>query len=155
MGAFFPASAAACHYGAMQRRRLIVIAAIAMLVVGAFLLWGPIGLGNGPLSAAMYASVGGPTSGRVPVGFMIGMHNSGHAPAVIDKIELVGGTRYPAPRLLALAVMTSGHCGGPWPTRPFRPPGFGFPAAAEVSATDPYQIVACTDAALVKAAMGG
>jgi hypothetical protein len=189
----------------MQRRRLIIIAAAGMLLVGAFLQWGPIGLGNGPLSGAMYAVIGAPDSGRVPVGFMIGMHNSGQAPAVIDRIELVGGRSYPAPRLLAVAVLTSGHCGGPWPARqtkrgfvlagcggkdsgslighpigPTRPQLFGFPAAAEVtapppggcwviteimvhchvgirhySATDPYHIVACTDAALVNAATGG
>jgi hypothetical protein len=143
----------------MQRIRPIVVGAVGVLVVGAFLLWGPIGLGNGPLSGAMYEVVGAPVSGRVPVGFMIGMHNSGRAPAVIDRIELVGGRSYPAPRLLDVAVLSSGHCGGPWPARqtkrgfvlagcggrdsgslighpigPTRPQLFGFPAAVEVKA---------------------
>jgi hypothetical protein len=162
MRAFFPASAPDCHYGAMHRRRLLVTAAIGVLVVGAFLLWGPIGLGNGPLSAAMYATVGGPDSSGGPVGFMIGMHNSGQGPAVIDGIELVGATSYPAPRLLSLVVLTSGRCGGPWPARqtkrgfvlagcggkdsgslighpigPTLPHSFGFPGAAEVTAPYP------------------
>jgi hypothetical protein len=55
----------------MQRRRLIVIAAVGMLIVGAFLLWGPIGLGNGPVTAAPFATGGGTDPTSVPVGFII------------------------------------------------------------------------------------
>jgi hypothetical protein len=150
------------HYEAMQRRSLLVLAVVAMLAVGAFLLWGPIGLGNGPLTAAEYATSGGPDASRVPVGFIIPVRNSGQAPAVIDGIELIGGTKYPAPRLQALAVMTSAECGAAFPTRqtargfvlagcggrdsgsligrpigPTLPDIFAFPAAAEVAAPQP------------------
>jgi hypothetical protein len=147
----------------MQRRRLIMIAGVGMLLVGAFLQWGPIGLGNGPVTAAPFETGGGVDSSRVPVGFIISIRNSGQTPAVIDGIEIIGGTVYPAPRLLSLAVVTSGQCGGIWPTRqtargfvlagcggkdsgsligraigPTRPNSYhGLPAAAKVAAPHP------------------
>jgi hypothetical protein len=36
-----------------HRRRVIIFAAAGLLAMGAFLLWGPIGLGNGPLSVGL------------------------------------------------------------------------------------------------------
>jgi hypothetical protein len=146
------------------RKLLISIAAAVMflLAIGAFLFWGPIGLGNGPVSAAMYATEGWADSGRGPVGFVIPIQNSGDAAAVIDGLDLTGGTGYPAPHLLRLEVLTSGNCGAAWPARQAgrgfalvgcggtsageligravghtRPTSFGFPAAAEVTAPRP------------------
>jgi hypothetical protein len=86
------------------QRRVVILLAAGLLAIGAFLLWGPIGLGNGPLSAAVYATVGGPYSGSGPVGFVIPIHNSGNAPAVIDGVDLIGGTHYPGPHVLGLDV---------------------------------------------------
>jgi hypothetical protein len=132
-----------------------------MLVFGAFLLWGPIGLGNGPLNAEVGGITGGSGFGTGRVGFIIPIRNSGRAEAVIDGVELIGGTRYAGPHLLALQVLTSGRCGGTWPARPgargFVLAGCGgqnkgpligqtigptrrffeFPAAAEVAAPHP------------------
>lgn len=143
------------------RRLPVVIAVVAVLVVGAFLLWGPIGLGNGPLNAEGGGITGGSGSGTGRVGFIIPVRNSGRAEAVIDGVELIGGTRYAAPHLLALEVLTSGRCGGTWPARrgargfvlagcggPNKGPLIGqaigpthrffeFPAAAEVAAPHP------------------
>ena len=188
-----------------QRRRPVVITVVgAMLAVGAFLLWGPIGLGNGPLNAGASGVTGGTDPGGGPLGFIIPIRNSGHAPTVIDGVELIGGTRYADPHLLALGVLTSGICGGAWPARqgargfvlsgcggtnrgrlighaigPTHHPRYlEFPAAAEVaapdpgtcwvmtkivvhyhvgirhySASDPYQLAVCSDAALVDSAM--
>jgi hypothetical protein len=145
------------------QRRVLALLAIGLLAIGAFLLWGPIGLGNGPLSAAVYATQGWPYSGRGPVGFVIPIHNSGDAPAVIDGVNLIGGTRYPGPHVLRLEVLTSpSNCGSAWPARQAargfaligcggtdagslighafgrtRPHTFGFPAAAEVTAPRP------------------
>jgi hypothetical protein len=144
-----------------RRRRAAALVAAGLVVIGAFLLWGPIGLGNGPLTAAVYASQGWPDSGRVPVGFVIPFRNSGEAPAVIDGLDFIGGTRYPSPRVLRLEVLNSGNCGGTWPahragqgfvligcggtvTGPLvgRAVGpvrafFGFPGAAEVAPPGP------------------
>ena len=144
------------------RWRLVIVAAVGLVAVGALLLWGPIGLGNGPLTAADGSSVSWPDSGGGPVGFVIAFRNPGDAPAVVDSVELIGGTRYAAPRLLRLEVLTAGRCGGPWPARQagrgFTLVGcggtavgpllgsavgghhtafFGFPAAAEVAAPGP------------------
>jgi hypothetical protein len=147
-----------------RRWRIVLTVAAALLVVGAFLLWGPIGLGNGPLSGAVYDVTSNVDSGGEVVGFTIPMQNTGGAPAVIDGIDLISGTRYPAPHILALRVLTSGNCGGTWPARQ-RPSGFvlagcggadhgplighafgtnpvrifsGWPAAAEVAAPRPH-----------------
>jgi hypothetical protein len=142
-----------------RKPRIIILAAAGLLAIGAFLLWGPIGLGNGPLSAAVGISDGWSHSGG-PVGFVIPLHNSGDAPAVIDGLDIIGGTRYPAPRVLGLEVLSAGKCEGGWPAHPavrgfvlagcggtdagplighaFGGPtpriSFGFPAAAEVAA---------------------
>jgi len=77
-----------------RRRRAIALVAAGLVVIGAFLLWGPIGLGKGPLTAAVYTSHGWHDSGRVAVGFVIPFRNSGEAPAVIDGLDFIGGTRY-------------------------------------------------------------
>lgn len=101
-----------------RKRRVAILVAVGLLAIGVFLLWGPIGLGNGPLSAGSGSTQGWSDSGRGPVGFVIPIQNSGDAPAVIDGLDLIGGTRYPGPRVLRLEALTSGTCGGAWPARP-------------------------------------
>lgn len=146
-----------------QVPRIIVLAAVGLLAIGAFLYWGPIGLGNGPLSAALGAAEGSGYSGHGLLGFVIPIQNSGATPAVIDGLDLIGGTSYPRPHLLGLEALTSGACGGAWPSHPaaqgFLLTGcggtdagpligrtvdgptprnsFGFPAAAEVTGPRP------------------
>jgi hypothetical protein len=98
-------------------RHVIVPVAAVLLAIGAFLLWGPIGVGNGPLNVEMYATVGwNETGSPSPAGIILPMYNRGGS-AVVDAVDLVGGTRYATPRILALAVLTSANCGGPWPAR--------------------------------------
>jgi hypothetical protein len=103
--------------------RLVLIAAVVLVAVGAFLLWGPIGLGNGPLNVQIGAVQGSIANG--PVAFALPLHNSGGALAVVDGVELIGGTRFPGPRLLGLEVLTNSNCGGAWPARAAGP-GFVF-----------------------------
>ncbi len=147
------------RYG--RKRRVVSLAAAGLLATGAFLLWGPVGLGNGPLSAAVGVGSGTVHPGG-PVGFVIPIHNSGGSPAVVDGLDLIGGTSYPGPHVLGLEVLTSGACGGPWPARqavrgfalvgcggtdagalighgvgPTHPVSLGFPAAAEIAAPRP------------------
>lgn len=101
-----------------QRRWPVIKVAVGtVMAVGAFLLWGPVGVGNGPLNAGIDGSQGSHDSGRGPVGFVIPIRNSGQARAVIDGVDIVGGTRYAGPHVLALEVLTAGRCGGAWPTR--------------------------------------
>jgi hypothetical protein len=146
-----------------RKRRAVIVAAVGLLAIGAFLLWGPIGLGNGPVSGAISGAQGSVDLGRGPVGFVIPIQNSGAAPAVIDGLDIIGGTSYPRPHLLGLEVLTTGTCGGAWPARQavrgfvlagcggtdagplighaFAPSPhrvfFGFPAAAEAAAPRP------------------
>ncbi len=143
-------------------RRVALAVAGAALAAAAFATWGPIGLGNGPLSAEVNVTVGWPDTARNPVGFVIPIHNSGSAAVVVDGVELIGGTRYDKPHLLALRILTAGKCGGTWPARQTaqgfvmsgcggadagplighpigstKPKSFGFPGAAEVAAPRP------------------
>jgi hypothetical protein len=92
-------------------RRVIIPAVVAILAAGAFLLWGPVGLGNGPVSVRMSGAVGWTDSAGSRVLAPLPIRYSGHSEAVIDGVQLVGGTRYPAPHVLALEVLaTSSTC---------------------------------------------
>lgn len=96
-------------------RGAIVAAAAAALAVGALLLWGPIGLGAGPLFVGQFDSVGAPDPGSAAVGMVIPVHNSAHDPAVIDSIRLVGRTGYPGPQVIRLEAWSVSNCIGAWP----------------------------------------
>jgi len=186
--------------GWRRRRPVVVTIVAAVLAVGAFLFWGPVGLGNGPVNAGKGVTDAGPDLAGGPMGFVIPIRNTGDAPAVIDGVTLISGTGYAAPHVLGLRVLTSQQCGGAWPThqtaRGWAMPGVcgtddgpligravshdpgGLAAAAEAaaprpgrcwvatkivvhyhvgirhySASDPYRIAVCSNAALVNAAM--
>ena len=145
-----------------RMRRVIVLAAAGLLATGAFLLWGPVGLGNGPLSTGLNYGQGSVHAGG-PVGLAIPIYNSGDSSAVVDGLDLIGGTSYPGPHVLGLEVLTSDTCMGTWPARqaaggfalvgcgsahgagplaghtvgPTHPVSRGFPAAAEIAAPRP------------------
>lgn len=93
-------------------RWLAIPAVVVALAVGAFLYWGPIGIGNGPLSVTLHGAEGWPEPGDGPVGIILPISNRGHAPAVIDAVDVVGGTGYASPRVLASAVVTRTNCAG-------------------------------------------
>lgn len=81
--------------GWFQRsRRVLAVVAAGLIAVAALLLWGPVGFGNGPLTAAEGSTVGGSDPGGGPVGFVIPFRNPGDAPAVVDGLDLIGGSRY-------------------------------------------------------------
>src|SRR5260370_20167480 len=92
-------------------------ALVTLLAVGAFLLWGPIGIGNGPLSMGNWGGQSNDDRGMGPVGTVIPILNRGDAPAVVDAVQLVNETQYLAPHLISLELLTSGKCGGAWPAR--------------------------------------
>ncbi len=145
-----------------RKRRVMILAAAGLLATGAFLLWGPIGLGNGPLSTGLGYGEGWVHAGG-PVGLVIPIYNSGGSPAVVDGLDLIGGTSYPGPHVLGLEALTSDTCQGIWPARqatggfalvgcgsargagplvghtvgPTQPVSRGFPAAAEIAAPRP------------------
>jgi len=91
---------------------------VAVLAVGAFLQWGPIGLGNGPLRMGMLggAEFGG-VSSRLPVALLTPIGNQGDSPVVIDGVQLLGNGSFPAPHVLAMETMSSTDCGDFFPIR--------------------------------------
>jgi hypothetical protein len=96
--------------------RIVGLVIVVLLLAGAFLQWGPIGLGNGPLAVQMEAVEGGGSQGPATA-FILPMYNSGHAVAVVEAVTLIGGTSFPGPRLLAVETVATAMCGGAWPAR--------------------------------------
>jgi hypothetical protein len=96
-------------------RRAMIAAAVAVLAVGAFLLWGPVGLGAGPLFVGEFDIVGGGDAGSAAAGMLLAVHNSSHDPAVIDSIRLIGRTRYPGPHVIRREAWSVANCIGAWP----------------------------------------
>jgi hypothetical protein len=87
-----------------RRKRIIIPVVIALLAIGAFLQWGPIGLGNGPL--VMGTGGDGDTMSQPrPAPFADLILYSGSGGATIDGITLVNHTSYPTPRLLATELV--------------------------------------------------
>ncbi|HTA10996.1 MAG TPA: hypothetical protein VK836_20930 [Streptosporangiaceae bacterium] len=108
----------------LRRFRRSIVAAVAVLpIVGAILLWGPIGLGNGPLGVRWDGTVGWLDPGETPAALVLPLFNSGGSPAVVDSVELVGGTPYATPRLAHIEVVSQTSCAGAWPAQP---DGHGF-----------------------------
>jgi hypothetical protein len=95
--------------------RMIVTAAALLVAIGLFLGWGPVGLGNGPVSTMTGGVQGWSDAARVPVGLVIPVLDSGHQPAVIDGVRFTGGAGYPAPRVFAVHAVTFTTCAGEWP----------------------------------------
>jgi hypothetical protein len=83
----------------------------------AFLLWGPIGFGSGPLT--VYAPSGGAILGPQARawGMMVPVQ-AGNSGAVIDQVAVVGGAGYSGPHVLTVVEVADrpGQCGGgaPW-----------------------------------------
>ena len=91
---------------------------MAVLAVGgAFLARGPIGLGNGPVLVASYASESVPDNNRAPMAIILPVLSTSHDEAVIDSVELIGNAGNPAPRMFALRAMKPNFCLGMNPLR--------------------------------------
>ncbi len=89
-----------------RQRRIIIPVLVAVLAVGAFLQWGPIGLGNGPLlvgGAGGTATVSEPNP--APIADMIPIAYSGSGLVTIDGITVVNRTSYPSPHLVAVELV--------------------------------------------------
>jgi hypothetical protein len=92
----------------------------AVVIVGfltvAFLLWGPIGLGSGPLT--VYAPSGGGILGPRDQdrGLVVGIQ-AGTSRAVIDQVTVIGGAGYSGPHVLSVleAPIRDGQCAGTFP----------------------------------------
>jgi hypothetical protein len=91
-----------------KRWRWVALPAIVLaLAVGAFLYWGPVGLGNGPLFVTFRGAEATAISHPGPIGTIVPIFTAGPGPAVVDGVDVVGGTRYPSPRVLATGMLTT------------------------------------------------
>ena len=87
-------------------------------MVAAFLLWGPIGLGNGPLSVGQASAESWNDRADAPVALSLPIWYAGHDLAVIDGLDIVGVTGYPGPHVISLEVLAVNPiCSGLWPAR--------------------------------------
>ncbi len=88
-----------------RRRRSVVSTAAALVIVGAFLLWGPIGLGKGPLSVpSMAVSFGSVQATTQPTAYIATLVNSGGSTAVIDRVTVTSARGYSPARVLSVRV---------------------------------------------------
>jgi hypothetical protein len=98
--------------------RWVAAVVIAGLAAAAFLAWGPIGLGPGPL--VVYTPGGGQILGArsQPWGLMVPLQ-AGNTGAIIDQVVVTGGSGYTGPRVLSIREVADrpGQCGGAFPWR--------------------------------------
>ena len=96
--------------------RWIAVGVTVSLLIVAFMLWGPIGFGRGPLT--VYAPSGGQILGPRDQtwGLVVGIQ-AGTSRAVVDRVTVVGGAGYSGPHVLSVLEATSqpGQCGGTFP----------------------------------------
>jgi hypothetical protein len=92
------------HLVRRRTRWLAAVGAIAA-VMAAFLAWGPIGLGNGPLWLPASSGGYGWTEPRTePVTYVLPIGNHGHSAAVIDSVAVTGSPRFALPALQAALI---------------------------------------------------
>lgn len=97
-----------------QRWQRLAVAVVALSAAGAFLAWGPIGLGNGPLW--LPATEHGTYSWVEPhvesVGYVLSIGNTGPAKAIIDNVAVTGrsGLMRPVLRKVLIGHMTNYSC---------------------------------------------
>jgi len=96
-------------------RRAVIAAGVAVLAIVAILLWGPVGLGAGPLFVGELDAAGAPDPGSEALGMLIPVRNSSHDPAVIDSIRLVGRSSFPGPSVIRREAWSVANCLGAWP----------------------------------------
>ncbi|HEY2312766.1 MAG TPA: hypothetical protein VGH96_04065 [Streptosporangiaceae bacterium] len=95
-----------------RRRRRPFLSAAALLLIAAFLLWGPIGLGNGPLGVpAMYDHFGSVDATSQPMVYVASLVNAGRSAAVIDGVTVISAHGYPAERLISVRVARASSFG--------------------------------------------
>jgi hypothetical protein len=92
--------------GRQHLRGLILSAAAALVVVvGALLLWGQIGLGSGPLSVpAMAGTFGSVQATTQPTAYVTTLVNAAGSTAIIDSVTVTSARGYSPARVLSVRV---------------------------------------------------
>jgi hypothetical protein len=140
-----------------RQARWLAATAVAGAAVGAFLVWGPVGLGNGPL--LLPSSSGGVWSWSdprsEPVAYVLTIENHGHGAAIIDGVVVTGSSLF-APLALQHALIGRAAMWGCTSLGPFSGPGLAScvqpllqPATRAVIPAGTVLIVGKHDPALV------
>jgi hypothetical protein len=107
-----------------RQARWLAATAVAVAAVGAFLVWGPLGLGNGPLwlstASAGVWSWSDPRS--EPVAYVLSTQNPGPGAAIIDGVVVTGSPLF-APVVLQQALIGRSALWGCTSLGPFSRPG--------------------------------
>lgn len=76
--------------------RWLAAAAVAVAIAGAVLMWGPVGLGNGPLWVVRGGDFGWgePQTGATAVAYVVPVGNAGPGVAVIDGVSVISIRHY-------------------------------------------------------------
>jgi hypothetical protein len=95
----------------MSRRHRVVIAVIGgLVVVGALLAWGPIGLGKGPLSVPASNGRFGWSTDQ-PTYYIATLVNAAGSTAVIDRVAVASANGYVPVRVLDVRVASHSQYG--------------------------------------------
>jgi hypothetical protein len=98
-----------------KRTRRFIVPVIAVLAAAAaFAIWGPIGIGPGPIGNTAGSSTGGLVSRTQPAIFVEPI-DAGNSGAVIDSIAVVSDGSFPAPHVISIRGDGDQICGGAWP----------------------------------------
>jgi len=100
-----------------RARLLIIVAALTFAAVGAFIAWGPIGVGPGPIGDTVMAVTEGSGVPRTQPAMFMTPVDAGRSGAVIDSIEVLSDGTYPAPRVISIEGDRQQNCGGAWPLK--------------------------------------
>jgi hypothetical protein len=100
----------------MSRRWVLLgggLVAVLASAVAAFLAWGPVGMGPGPVSVA-YLSSSGLVPQSEPTTVLVPIATPASTRVVIDSVGIVGGGGYGPPLLIGVAGNTDEACTGIW-----------------------------------------
>lgn len=94
----------------MSRRRQLTTGVAAVVLIGAFLVFGPIGLGNGPLGVPSMDGRFGLSTSK-PTAFVATLVNTGGSAAVIDGVTVASAAGYSPVRVMSVRVARNSRFG--------------------------------------------
>src|SRR5262249_5391358 len=101
-----------------RARRAIIPLAAALIAVSAFLAWGPVGVGPGPIGNAVSGMGASDLGSRTQPTMFLAPIDAGRSSAVIDSIVVLSDGSYPAPHVISIKGDREQACsGGPWPLK--------------------------------------
>jgi len=96
-------------------RRVVIPVAAALAAVSAFLAWGPVGVGPGPIGNGVSGVVFADPVSRTQPAMFLAPIDAGRSGAVIDSMVVLSDGSYPAPHVISIKGDREQACGGTWP----------------------------------------